>query len=281
MSFLTGLVARSIEGSAGIRPRRAARFERESYLTREAVPLDTVASAPVRAAQADAPLTPQPALRTTAAPQTAPLEAPRPAPEVRTRIERIVMPTAESALPRSSRDTAASDPAIPAAPARAPAEPARPGRQRRTRAAHTEQPPAPQPPATERIGRIETVRSIEQRLVELSREVTRERLIERERAPGIRPAEAIAQAGTPHRATAAPPASMREAASARPTRLRAAQALPRQASAPEPTIEVHIGRVELRATVAPPQRPAVRRPATASGSDGGGLETYLRRRDGR
>lgn len=281
MSFLAGLVARTVEGSAGIRPRRASRFEREAPARRMVEPLEPAASPPSHdravtiTAPAPAAARTAPFAEPAAPPPRAPMAAPNATPDVRTRIERIVTPVRESADHGTAPSSATPAPPImPETLRSTPSEPALPVRSRRRRATEAAATAAARA-APERIERIETVRTTEQRLRELTVEVRRERVIEREVAQQPRTDQTVAQPELPARTDPAPRIAPITAA-ARVERLRPASPQPAAVAAPEPTIEVHIGRVELRATVAPPQRHAARAAAPVTG-----LDDYLRRRDGR
>lgn len=274
---LASLLDRSLGKPMGLRPRRLSLFERGGDLRIEATEGEGGVGPP-RATEArieaPAPQTPVPPQADTS-PRSPENVAPVQRIETveRTRVERIVSESAS--FEPSASDAAKTDApvAVPKAPPPVEAMPVEPRRTRSGRRGaglpSAERVPVPIP-VQPQAAVTERVHVIEQRLQTLSHEWTREKRVERTREI-VRKDEAPGPA--PRRS--GPSLTAPVAAFARPDRLR--PTAPPPATAPDPVVEVHIGRVELRATVANPPRANGRAPAPPEV----GLETYLRKRDGR
>ena len=273
--MLANLLDRSLGQAVGLRPRRLSMFERgggEFRIEQPEVPAAAPRPAP-SLAEALAPPS-----RSSEPDISAPAPEPgTPAPRIetveRTRIERIVTESAPAMPPRAGTHDAAIDiPAprlLPPILQAAPTAPAGSRRRRREPAEETAEPRLAAAAEAPAANPAEQVRVIEQRLHTLSREWARETRVERTR-------EVVRRDEAPSAPAFRQPASPPVATSvARPERLR--PTAPPPTVAPDPVVEVHIGRVEVRATVATPPQTASRGLARSEA----GLETYLRKRDGR
>lgn len=275
--FLSQLLQRTLGGEARIRPRRATRFEPVAPPAAEEpapspLPAPRVAAPPAPADRGPAPplvternerperISAAAALDLSVAPMRA-VHSPRP--------DRPMEPLPQNLAPLSKPE------ARPAAAARSgvmPADPVPsrlpPRREEAAQAAPASKPAKRGPPTVESVSqRIERC-TVEERLTRLAVRAPADPAFPA--APPPRPPVSPAlPAARPQRVTPAPPAPP-SVAQRRPRQ----GSSPAAAAAPEPVIEIRIGRVELRASAAaPPARTA--RPAAPVSS----LEEYLRARD--
>lgn len=274
---LASLLERSLGKPMGLSPRRLSRFERGGGdMMAEETGGEITGSPPATPIRIE-PAMPSPSVRPS--PETGTAQPPaasihRIETVERMRIERIMTePVAPAPAPMIAPMVEPHDPvasSLPRATGEAPTETPRARRSRRAAPQPPSIDPAPQPtPADPPAPATERVHVIEQHLHTLSREWARETRVERTREI-VRAGESAAR---PAR-RAEPDAPPLPATRIRQERLRPA-ATPMPAPAADPVVEVHIGCVELRATMAAPPRaarPTARREA--------GLETYLRKRDG-